>query len=130
MRRESQRARARRRADRQVRRAHLRWAGNGERCSTCAYRQGTEASGDNVDRGLTRFRRALLDAAQPFMCHEVGPIAGRQRLCIGHMDAMTARFRAGYYEQHPPDAPEVAEELREAHAIRELFYSYGEEPDE
>jgi hypothetical protein len=118
-------AAARERRERQRRKLYLRWA-SGERCATCAYRQGTEASGDDVDRGLTRFRRALLDAAQPFMCHEPGPMPGRQRLCIGHMDAMGTRTRAGYYDQHPPDAPEVVAELREASRIREQLYA--EEP--
>lgn len=111
----------RERLERQRRRLYLRWA-SGDRCATCAYRQGTEASGDEVDRGLTRVRRALLAAAQPFYCHEDGPIPGKRRLCIGHMDAMSARTRAGHYEQHPPDAPEVLEELREASRLRdELF---------
>ena len=93
---------------------------------TCAYRLGTEASGDAVDRGLTRFRRALLDAAQPFYCHEDGPIAGKRRLCAGHMNAITGRFHAGYYEQHPPSSPAVVEELREANRIREQLFA--EEP--
>jgi len=102
--------------------AYLRWAA-GERCATCAYRQGTEASGDEVDRGLTRFRRALLNAAEPFMCHEDGPIPGKKRLCIGHMNAMCARDRAGYYRAHPPDAPSVVAELREANRLRELTFA-------
>ena len=114
---------ARERLDRKRKRAFLRWVGNGERCSTCAYRAGTEASGDEVDRGLVRLRRALLDAAQAFYCHDEGPIPGKKRLCIGHMDAISARFRAGYYTQHPPDAPEVLEELREAYRIREEHYN-------
>lgn len=114
---------ARERLDRKRKRAFLRWVGNGERCSTCAYRAGTEASGDEVDRGLVRLRRALLDAAQPFYCHDEGPIAGKKRLCIGHMDAISSRHRAGYYTQHPPDAPAVLEELREAHRIREELYN-------
>lgn len=109
------------RLERQRRRLYLRWA-SGDRCATCAYRQGTEASGDEVDRGLTRVRRALLDAAQPFYCHEDGPIPGKRRLCIGHMNALSARTAAGYYDQHPPGAPEVIEELREASRVRdELF---------
>jgi hypothetical protein len=108
---------------RRRRKEHLRWAGSGERCSTCAYRQGTEASGDDVDRGLKRFRLALLDAAQPFYCHEAGPIPGKKRLCIGHMDAMSARGRAGFYKANPPDAPEVLEELREASRIRERLFA-------
>lgn len=108
---------------------HLAWA-SGERCSTCAYRAGTPASGDDDDHGLTRLRRALLDAAQPFFCHE--GIDGREldpdlpdsqrRLCIGHTDAMSARFRAGYYAAHPPDAPEILAELHAAHADRERMY--------
>jgi hypothetical protein len=120
-------AAARARRERKSRKLYLRWA-SGDRCATCAYRQGTEASGDEVDRGLTRFRRALLDAAEPFMCHEPGPIPGKQRLCIGHMNAMGARTVAGYYNAHPPDAPEVIAELREANRIREQLYA--EEPDE
>lgn len=103
-------------------RAFLRWVAASERCSTCAYRQGTEASGDVEDRGLTRLRRALLDAAQPFYCHEDGPIPGKKRLCIGHMNAMSTRYRAGYYEQSPPSAPEVLAELAEAHRVREQLY--------
>lgn len=110
------------RMKRKRRKAYLRWAASG-RCSTCAYRQGTEASGDEVDRGLRRFRRALLDAAEPFYCHEDGPIPGQKRLCIGHMDAMCARSCAGYYKAHPPDAPEVVAELREANRIREQLYA-------
>lgn len=103
-------------------RAFLRWVGAGERCGTCAYRAGTEAAGDEVDQGLTRLRRALLDAAQPFYCHQDGPIKGKRRLCIGHMNAMSSRHHAGYYEQHPPNAPEVIEELREANRVREQLY--------
>lgn len=109
------------RRERQRRKAHARWA-CGERCSTCAYRAGTEASGDEVDRGLTRVRRALLDAAQPFYCHEQGPIREKKRLCIGHMDAMLARGRAGYYDKHPPTAPEVMTELREAIRVRDAAF--------
>lgn len=115
-------AATRERLERKRRRAFLRWVAAGERCSTCAYRQGTEASGDEVDRGLTRLRRALLDAAQPFYCHEDGPIPGKKRLCIGHMDAMAARGRAGYYRAHPPDAPAVVAELAEAYRLREELY--------
>jgi len=101
-----------------------------ERCATCAYRPGTLASGDVEDRGLVRVRLALLDAAKPFYCHH-GP-DGREldndvpdaerRLCVGHMDAMAARHRAGYYDAHPPDAPEVVAELREAMAARDSVY--------
>jgi len=107
----------------------LAWAG-GERCSTCAYRAGTPAAGDAEDQGLTRLRRALLDAAEPFFCHE-GPGGrelandvpdARRRLCIGHMDAMSARHLAGYYAAHPPDAPAVVAELRAAFAARERIY--------
>lgn len=110
------------RLERQRRRLYLRWA-SGDRCATCAYRQGTEASGDEVDRGLTRVRRALLDAAEPFYCHEDGPIPGKRRLCIGHMNAMAARTSAGYYDQHPPDATEVVEELREASRVRDDLFA-------
>lgn len=113
---------ARVRMKRKRAKAYLRWAG-GDRCSTCAYRQGTEAAGDEVDQGLTRVRRALLDAAQPFYCHEEGPIPGKKRLCIGHMNAMCARGRAGYYKAHPPDAPEVIAELREAARVRDELYN-------
>jgi hypothetical protein len=113
-------------------RRHLAWAGSG-RCSTCAYRAGTVAAGDGEDRGLVRLRRALLDAAAPFYCHhgpdgrELEPDVpdSRRRLCVGHMDAMSARFRAGYYAEHPPDAPEVLDELRAAHAERERLYREG-----
>lgn len=35
---------------------------------------------------------------------------------------MSARQRAGYYAAHPPDAPEVIAELREAHAARDGIY--------
>jgi hypothetical protein len=120
---------ARDRAAWRARRRQLAWA-SAERCSTCAYRPGTEASGNDADPGLTRVRLALLDAAQPFYCHE-GP-GGRElapevpdaerRLCIGHADALTARHRSGYYREHPPDAPEVIAELRAAHDDRERIY--------
>lgn len=116
-------AATRERLERKRRRAFLRWVAAGERCSTCAYRAGTEAAGDEVDQGLTRLRRALLDAAQPFYCHEDGPIKGKKRLCIGHISAMTTRHRAGYYEQHPPSAPEVLAELGEAYRVREELYN-------
>lgn len=111
------------------RKLHLKWA-SGERCSTCAYRAGTVASGDDDDPGLTRLRRALLDAAHPFFCHE-GPDGrelapevpdSQRRLCIGHANALTARHRAGYYEAHPPDAPEVIAELRAAHEERNRIF--------
>lgn len=118
-------AESRKRQKRKRARAYSRWA-CGERCSTCAYRPGTEASGDEVDRGLTRVRLALLDAAQPFYCHEPGPIAGKRRLCIGHMDAMSKRHSAGYYDRNPPDAPAVIEELREATRIRDEHYNAWE----
>jgi hypothetical protein len=120
---------ARDRAAWRARRRRLAWAG-GERCATCAYRLGTLASGNDEDPGLTRVRLALLDAAEPFYCHE-GP-GGRElsadvpdaerRLCIGHADALTARYRAGYYDKHSPDAPEVVEALRAALAERERIY--------
>jgi hypothetical protein len=110
------------RLQRKRNKAYLRWAA-GDRCATCAYRQGTAASGDAVEPGLSRFRRALLDAAQPFMCHEDGPIPGKKRLCIGHMNAMCARDRAGYYRAHPPDAPSVVAELREAYRLRESMFA-------
>lgn len=116
---------ARERVKRKRRTAYLRWAG-GDRCSTCAYRQGTEASGDEVDQGLTRMRRALLDACEPFYCHDEGPIPGKRRLCIGHMNAIEARGRAGYYDAHPPDAPEVLAELAEANRVREELYNAWE----
>jgi hypothetical protein len=109
-------------------RAYLRWCSSGERCSACAYRPGTEASGDEVDVGLTRLRRALLDAAQPFYCHEPGPVAAmaRKRLCVGHMNAMTSRHLSGYYAAHPPDAPEVLAELGEAWRVRQALYIAAE----
>jgi hypothetical protein len=128
-RRERAERKARERAEWRARQRHLAWA-SGERCSTCAYRRGTVASGDADDPGLTRLRRALLDAAQPFFCHE-GP-DGRElapevpdaerRLCIGHADALTARHHSGYYREHPPDAPQVLAELRAAHDERERIY--------
>lgn len=120
---------ARDRAAWRERRRHLAWFA-APRCSTCAYRLGTAASGDDDDAGLTRLRRALLDAAEPFFCHE-GPDGrelpndvpdGKRRLCIGHMDAMEARQRSGYYAEHPPGAPEVVDELSAAHAERERMY--------
>lgn len=98
-------------------RLHMQWAG--QRCSTCAYRAGTVASTDVDDVGLTRFRLALLDAAEPFYCHEPGPLAGRKKLCVGHMDAMSKRTLAGYYDRNPPDSPKVLAELREASDERE-----------
>lgn len=117
---------ARERLQRRRMRAFLRWVAASERCSTCAYRQGTEASGDVADRGLTRVRLALLDAAQPFYCHEDGPIPGKKRLCIGHMSAMTTRYRAGYYEKNPPSSPEVLAELAEATRVRDELYNAWE----
>ncbi len=112
----------RRSAARARRRRHLAWAGSGERCATCAYRPGTEASGDAVDQGLTRLRLALLDAAMPFFCHEEGPTPER-RLCVGHMDALSKRTVTGYYEEHPPSAPEVIGEVEAAHAERERLFA-------
>lgn len=106
-------------------RRFLAWA-SGPRCSTCAYRAGTEASGDAVDVGLTRLRIALLDACEPFYCHDEPPPGVRdpdravtRRLCIGHMDAIEARTRSGHYDRHPPDAPEVVAELVAANEARE-----------
>jgi hypothetical protein len=123
---------ARDRAAWRARRRDLAWA-SGDRCATCAYRSGTVASGDTDDPGLVRLRRALLDAAQPFFCHEgpggreLGPEVpdAKRRLCIGHADALTARHRAGYYDEHPPDAPEVLAELRAAHDERDRIYHGG-----
>lgn len=104
-----------------ARQRHLAWAGCGHRCATCAYRAGTVASTDDDDVGLTRLRRALLDAAQPFFCHEPGPTKDK-RLCVGHMDAMSKRHLAGYYDAHPPDAPEVLAEFDAAYHERERLF--------
>lgn len=112
------RSKARHRAERR----HLAWAGSGERCSTCAYRAGTPASGDDEDAGLTRVRLALLDACEPFYCHEPGPVQGRRRLCIGHMSAIERRAASGHYDEHPPHAPEVLAELAAAVAERDRIY--------
>lgn len=110
------------RADWKKRKAILKWSSD-DRCATCAYRPGTEASGDEVDPGLTRVRRALLNAAQPFYCHDTCPIpGGPRRLCIGHMDAMSRRTLAGYYDQHPAGADDVQAELRAALDERERLF--------
>ncbi len=101
-------------------RLHMKWAG--KRCSTCAYRAGTVASGDSDDLGLTRVRRALLDTAEAFYCHETGPIKGRTKLCVGHVDAMTKRTLSGYYDRHPPDSPELRTELVAAIGTREKAF--------
>lgn len=119
----------RRKANRRLRRAHLKWA-SGDRCSTCAYRPGTVASTDADDVGLTRLRRALLDAAEPFYCHEEGPMPGRRKLCNGHMEALTARHRNGHYERHDPSAPHVLNELRTAYEWREAAFKAATQGDQ
>lgn len=82
---------------------HLaRWS---EMCATCAYRPGTPASRDEGDSGLREMRLKLLDAEQPFYCHEVVPETWdgyremdvtnplHKKLCIGHMKALDTIWR-------------------------------------
>ena len=86
----------------------------GAMCASCAYRPGTPASRDEGDPGLREIRLNLLDAEQPFYCHEVVPETwdgyremdeknpNHQKLCIGHMRALDTIWRQRGKLPHKP----------------------------
>lgn len=69
-------------------------------CEGCAYRHGTAANQNGEgDVMLARVRRALLEANQSFFCHDDRyRFEGHRVLCFGHMEAMKAFYRSGFYD--------------------------------
>lgn len=71
----------------------------GVKCPTCAYRPGTEASRDEGDPLLAKTRKALLEACEPFFCHDPRyRFEGSRVMCAGHVDAMNALAGQGFYD--------------------------------
>jgi len=87
----------------------------GQKCPTCAYRPGTEASRNEGDPLLAQTRKALLEACQPFFCHDPRyRFEGSRVMCAGHVDAMNALAATGFYNT----ADEAERRRRAAHAER------------
>ena len=85
----------------------------GQKCETCAYRPGTDASRNDGDPLLARTRKALLEACQPFFCHdERMRFEGHRVMCAGHVDAMNALAAAGFY-----NVDDAERRRRSAHAV-------------
>jgi hypothetical protein len=74
-----------------------------KRCKGCAFTPGTEAHGWPL---IVLQAQACVEAAQPFLCHEVRAGA-RKPLCVGFVEAMDARHRKGLYD-------DLTDERREA----------------
>lgn len=88
-----------------------------ERCDTCAFREGTEASKDEI----TRLKVSLcLQSRTPFNCHEApGGIAGLV-VCRGFLDAITAS----------PEKPNIAEWKQDlAGRLLEVIENVETDPD-
>lgn len=84
----------------------------GTKCPTCAYRPGTPASRDEGDELLAATRRALLHACDSFFCHDPRyRFEGSRVLCAGHIDAMNALDKQGFY-----DVDDEERERRRAYA--------------
>ena len=76
-----------------------------ERCGTCAYRPGTEASRSE----FTLMKANLcMDAGEVFLCHED---PSHRAICKGWVDVFAARLRSG---KQPRVDPEVAKAMSEA----------------
>ena len=97
----------------------------GEKCPTCAYRPGTEASRDEGDPLLAKTRKALLEACQPFYCHDPRyRFEGHRVMCAGHVDAMNALDAQGFYT-----VDDATRDRRRAHArdmVRQRDQLYAE----
>lgn len=66
-----------------------------DRCLTCAYREGTEAS----KSPNTVLKAALcLETGEPFLCHSD---PSRRALCKGWVDAFVVRIRKATIEDDP-----------------------------
>lgn len=97
----------------------------GTMCEGCAYRHGTEANQDGAgDVMLSDLRKALLDIAQPFFCHDPRyRFEGSRVMCAGHMDAMKARYRNGFYErQSETERQRLTEHARRVCADRDAIW--------
>lgn len=82
-----------------------------DRCLTCAYREGTEAS----KSPNTVLKAALcLETGEPFLCHSD---PSRRALCKGWVDAFAVRVRKGTIED---DLEKVAMLRKMSDAICEL----------
>jgi hypothetical protein len=85
----------------------------GQKCPTCAYRAGTPASRDEGDELLAQTRRALLHACQSFFCHDPRyRFEGSRVLCAGHVDAMNALDKQGFY-----NVDDAERQRRHDHAV-------------
>lgn len=94
-----------------------KWVNNarekvGERCFTCAFRQGTEANG-SVNTTMTALKCVM--EGEPFYCHEVED--GHSRLCSGYA---TLRAESDKKLTMPWDYPAVPTEEERAVALQNI----------